>query len=119
MTKPTDPHTDTLEQNLKIWSGTDEQIQTAIENGDITDTSISIATDVDYVQPNEIGNGVLTIQKNGTTIGTFSANSNQDTTVSFSVTDPVKSDWEQDNPDSLDYIKNKPTIAQITVKRFE
>ena len=48
---------------LEIWQGTEEQIQAKIQSGDITDTSLAIATDVDYVQPNEIGDGTLTIQE--------------------------------------------------------
>ena len=110
---------DTPVDPLKIWQGTEEQIQAKIQSGDITDTDIAIATDVDYVQPNEIGDGTLTIQKNGQTVATFSANDNNDATANITITDPVNADWNQDNPNSLDFIKNKPTITSITVKRIQ
>lgn len=110
---------DTKVDNLVIWTGTKNQIDDAIEQGVIEDKSIAIATDVSYVKPNELGNGVLTIKKNGTTIGTFSANSKQDVEVGFSVINPVQSDWNEENQDALDYIKNKPVMTSITVKRFE
>lgn len=105
--------------DFKVWVGTDEQIQAAIESGDISDESFSVATDVEFVKPSEIGNGVLTIKKNGTTIGTFSANAKQDVELGFAVVDNVQPDWNQTNPNAEDYIHNKPVISTITVKRFE
>ncbi len=110
---------DTLVPELKIWQGTEQQIIDAIDSGDIDDNSISVATDVEFVKPSEIGNGVLTIKKNGTTIGTFSANAKQDVELGFAVVDNVQPDWNQTNPNAEDYIHNKPTISTITVKRFE
>ena len=104
---------------LEIWQGTEEQIQERIQSGEITDTSLAIATDVDYVQPNEIGDGTLTIQKNVQTIATFKANDSNNATANITVTDPVNANWNQDNPDALDYIKNKPTVTSITVKRIQ
>lgn len=106
-------------EQLQIWQGTEEQIKARIDSGDITDTSLAIATDVEYVCPEDIGDGVLTIQKNGVTIATFRANSHDNVTAAFSVTEPVQPDWDQTDSDCLDYIKHKPTVAQITVKRFE
>jgi len=110
---------DTKVDDLIIWTGTKNQIDDAIEQGVIEDKSIAIATDVSYLKPSELGNGVLTIKKNGTTIGTFSANAKQDVELGFAVVDNVQPDWNQTNPDAEDYIHNKPTISTITVKRFE
>lgn len=110
---------DTPVDPLKIWQGTEEQIQAKIQSGEITDTDIAIATDVSFVKTNEVGHGVLTIKRNGTTIATFNANSDVDVEAGIGITDPVQPDWSQENPNELDYIKHKPTITSITVKRFE
>ena len=109
---------DTPVNQLEIWEGTEEQIRAKIDSGEITDESLAIATDVSFVKSNEVGSGVLTIQKNGETIATFNANSSEDVVAGFSVTEPVQPNWNQKNSDSLDYIRNKPTITTITVKRF-
>lgn len=110
---------DTKVDDLIIWQGTEQQIRAKIDSGEITDTSIAVATDVSFVKPNEIGNGVLHIKKNGVEIGSFNANSKTDVEISFAVTDNIKPDWNQTNPDAQDYILNKPTISTITIKRFE
>ena len=106
-------------KQLEIWEGTEEQIKAKIDSGEITDNSLAIASDVSFVKPDEVGHGVLTIKKNGETIATFNANSDTDVEAALVVTDGVQSDWNQENPDTLDYIKNKPVISTITVKRFE
>lgn len=110
---------DTPVEQLKIWQGTEEQVRAKIQSGEIEDTDLAIATDVEYAKPDEIGHGTLTIQKNGNTIAVFSANSSENVTAGFSVTEPIQVDWNQTNSDSLDYIKNKPTVTSIMVKRFE
>lgn len=106
-------------KQLEIWEGTEEQIKAKIDSGDITEESLAIATDVSFVKPNEVGHGVLTIKKNGETIATFDANSKTDVEAALVVTEGVQADWNEENADALDYIRNKPTIATITVKRFE
>lgn len=60
-----------------------------------------------------INNGTLTIQKNGTTLGIFGANSSQDVTVNIEADQQVQSDWNQGNSSKPDYIKNKPTIPVV------
>jgi len=105
--------------DFKIWVGTDQQIQDAMQSGDISDESFSVATDVEFAKSSEVGKGVLTIKKNGTTIGTFSANASSDVEIGFATIDNVKADWNQTDPNANDYIYNKPVISTITVKRFE
>lgn len=105
--------------DFKIWVGTDQQIQDAMQSGDISDESFSVATDVEFAKSSEVGKGVLTIKKNGTIIGTFSANASSDVEIGFATIDNVKANWNQTDPNANDYIYNKPVISTITVKRFE
>lgn len=55
-----------------------------------------------------IGSGTLTIKKDGTSIGTFGANSTNNTEINI-VQD--QSDWNETNVNSPSYIANKPTIG--------
>lgn len=56
-----------------------------------------------------IGSGTLTIQKNGTTIGTFGANQTTNETINILADTQVQADWAESDSSKPDYIKNKPT----------
>ena len=109
---------DTKVDDLVIWQGSEEQIQDAIEQGLIDDHSIAVATDVEYAKNSDIGNGKLSITVGENEPIEFSANQKTDVSVTIPVLSQVQSDWNQLNRDATDYIKNKPEVATITVKRF-
>ena len=90
-----------------------------------------VATSGDYndlVNTPDINNATLTIQKNGTGVGTFTANASTDKTINITVPTKtselnndsgfitaddipaaqVQSDWNQTSTTAVDYIKNKP-----------
>lgn len=51
-------------------------------------TSVGLATILaDYVQSSDLGNGTITIQKNGTTVDTFTTNQSANKTVNITVTE--------------------------------
>ena len=98
--------TNTVLNTFKIAKGTKAQILTAYNNGDISSTDFAIATDEDYVTSSElstvatsgsyndltnkptiptVNNATLTIQKNGTTVNTFTANASSDVTANITV----------------------------------
>lgn len=57
-----------------------------------------------------VGEGTLTIQKNGTAIGTFNANQNNDATINIEIPAQVQSNWTEADNTKADYIKNKPAV---------
>lgn len=69
-----------------------------LETGDITDIKDDI-TDLqnDKLDKTELGDATLTVQKNGTAVGTFTANSKTDTTINLELT---KSDVGLGNVDN-------------------
>ena len=90
-----------------------------------------VATSGDYndlVNKPDINNATLTIQKNGTNVGTFTANASTDKEINITVPTKtselnndsgfitaddipaaqVQSDWSQTSTTAVDYIKNKP-----------
>lgn len=98
--------TNTVLNTFKIAKGTKAQILTAYNNGDISSTDFAIATDEDYVTSSElstvatsgsyndltnkptiptVNNATLTIQKNGTTVNTFTANASSNVTANITV----------------------------------
>lgn len=56
-----------------------------------------------------VNNATLTIQKNGQTVATFTANSATDVTANIEADTQEQADWNQTNTSAPDYIKNKPT----------
>lgn len=79
-------------------------------------------TAADYIKNKPvIGNAVLTIQKNGSTVQTFTANSSTNKTANIEVptkvseldndagylTSQVQSNWTQSNSSAVDFIRNK------------
>jgi len=57
-----------------------------------------------------VNNATLTIQKNGTSVGTFTANQGSNETINIEVPDAqVQANWTETNTSSKAYIKNKPT----------
>lgn len=56
-----------------------------------------------------IGDGTLTIQKNGTTVATFTANQTGNVTANIVADQQVQADWNEADTTAPDYIKNKPT----------
>lgn len=62
----------------------------------------------------EIKNATLTIQTNGTTTGTFTANQGTDATINIDVpAAQVQSNWTEADNTLPSYIQNKPTLATV------
>lgn len=70
--------------------------------------TVDYSTDV--INKPTINNGLLTIQKNGTTIATFTANTANNVVANIEADQQVQTDWNQTDTDAPDYIKNKPSI---------
>ncbi len=78
---------------------------TALHNA-LIDTAAAIRGD--------IGNGTLTIQTNGTTTGTFTANQATNQTINIDVpAAQVQSNWTETDNTVPSYIQNKPTLATV------
>ena len=100
---------------------TANQVYGTDSEGDQTTYNVDSFGQVDDVQVNgtsvvenkvaniEIGDGTLTIQKNGNTVGTFTANQSGNTTVNIEADVQQQADWNEVNTSAPDYIKNKPT----------
>lgn len=79
-----------------------------------TDWNDSDSTSVSFIKNKPtIGSGVLTIQKNGQTVGNFSANSTSDSTINIEADKQVQTDWNEVDTSNVSFIKNKPYIPQI------
>lgn len=60
--------------------------------------------------------GVLTIQKNGVTVATFSANSAEDVVANIEADTQVQSDWAEADEESPAFILNKPVLGALAEK---
>ncbi len=101
-----------------------------------SDWNQETTTAADYIKNKPtiptVNDKTLTIQKNGTLVGTFTANSATDETINVTVPTKtsdinndsgfitsadipaqVQSDWSQTVTTSADYIKNKPELATV------
>ena len=132
---------DVTEQVQSDWDETDEESLAYIQNKPAIPTKTSdLENDNNFITQADIptipivNDATLTIQKEGTEIDRFTANSRKDVTVNIVETDPVfkqsaaygitqqnirqwntaesnvQSDWNQTNELEDDYIKNKPVI---------
>lgn len=63
-----------------------------------------------------IGDGTVVINQGGILRGKFSMNQKGDTVVDLDMGEgtATQSDWEQDNEEAVDFIKNKPTVPTKT-----
>lgn len=77
--------------------------------------TLSALSDTAAAIRNSIGDATLTIKQGDFTLGTFTANASEPTTidipVSGSPSQQLQSDWTQDDETAMDYIKNKPTAV--------
>ena len=67
-------------KTIKAWSETNGKVNITTQDISITKSQIS-----DFPTIPVVNNGILTIQKNGTDIATFSANSNTNTTANITI----------------------------------
>ena len=86
------------------------------KTSDLTNDSGYITKDVDdltnYTKTSDlpvVGDGTLTIQKNGVTVGSFTANQTGNTTVNIEADVQVQTDWEETDSTKVSYILHKPT----------
>ena len=77
------------------WNQTNEMMPDFIRN------KPSIPT------PAPVNDAVLTIQKNGTDVATFSANAASNVTANIEVPSQVQSNWTQSNTSAVDFVRNK------------
>ena len=101
---------DAIEEALEDYTPTSDLAEVAF-SGDYEDleNTPTIPT---------VNNATLTIQKEGSSIGTFTANSNTDTTVNVVETDPTVPSWaKQPTKPTYSYseITDKPTIPAAQV----
>lgn len=102
--------TDAIEEALEDYTPTSDLAEVAF-SGDYDDleNTPTIPT---------VNNATLTIQKEGSSIGTFTANSDTDTTVNVVETDPTVPSWaKQPTKPTYSYseITDKPTIPAAQV----
>lgn len=57
--------------------------------------------------PQTVNDGTLTIQRNGSTVATFTANSSSNVTADITVPAQQQSNWTQTNSTAVDFIRNK------------
>lgn len=86
------------------------------KTSDLTNDSGYITKDVDdltnYTKTSDlpvVGDGALIIQKNGVTVGSFTANQTGNTTVNIEADVQRQADWTQTDSTQPDYILHKPT----------
>ena len=77
------------------WDQTNETAADFIKNKPVIPT------------PPQVNDAVLTIQKNGTDVATFSANAASNVTANIEVASQVQSNWTQSNSSAVDFIRNK------------
>lgn len=93
----------TVDKLLYIYDGNNwitGKSYTAGTGLNLTGTQFSVDTSV-IAQKSDIGNGVLTIQKNGTAVDTFAANASSNKTINITV--PVDADDVNALPDTTKY----------------
>lgn len=101
---------DAIEEALEDYTPTSDLAEVAF-SGDYEDLENTPAIPT-------VNNATLTIQKEGSSIGTFTANSDMDTTVNVVETDPTVPSWaKQSTKPTYSYseITDKPTIPAAQV----
>ena len=79
------------------------------KTGDVVLSASDVGALPDSTVIPTVYNGTLTIQKNGVTIATFTANSSENVTANILADTQLQADWNQTDTEAVDYIKNKPT----------
>lgn len=112
------------DKDLSNLSETGEKRLTDISDAVSTERNTRIQEDgrlsqrIEEVNSN-IGNGTLTIKKDGVQVGTFSANQKGNTEIDLTHAPQKQADWNQENQQEVDFIKNKPTALSAFTNDLE
>ncbi|MBQ9435345.1 MAG: fibronectin type III domain-containing protein, partial [Bacteroidales bacterium] len=101
------------EQVQANWNEDDNTSAAYIQNKPTLATVATSGNYSDLSNKPAINDATLTIQKNGTDVGTFTANQSTASTINIEVPAQVNANWTEDDNTSAAYIQNKPTIPTV------